>query len=166
MNTAVIYCRVSGETYGEVGLKTQLKQCRNFCQSKGYSVVREFQERESGLTLARPELDDVRKFMRDEEVGIVVVYALDRLTCEPMHSILLLGEMENYYVELESVTEALDNSDLGRLAIFIRIWASKSEIAKVKERAERSRRGRQLGHHLAAARKWINDSVKISKQGI
>ena len=75
-----IYCRVSTDDQDKEGtsLQTQLEACRNYCQEKGYDTVYRYSETYSGLTLDRPQLNELRELVRNEQIDVVVVYCLDR----------------------------------------------------------------------------------------
>jgi len=52
-------------------------------KAKGYEVANRFSEAYSGLSLERPELDNLRELVRDEIVDVIVCYSLDRLSRDP-----------------------------------------------------------------------------------
>ena len=85
--------------------QTQLENCRNYCQDKGYDVSYRFSETYSGLTLERPELDKLRELVRAEQIDVVVVYSLDRFTRDPGHGVIIIQELEKHWITLEAVTE-------------------------------------------------------------
>ena len=91
MKTAAIYCRVSTDNQETEGtsLQTQLEACLNYCRDKGYDVVYRFSEAYSGLTLERPKLNDLRELVRNEQIDVVVVFCLDRLSRDPTHGVIL-----------------------------------------------------------------------------
>ena len=144
MNNAAIYCRVSTDNQEREGtsLQTQLENCVIYCQSKGYEISYRFSEAYSGLSLERPELDNLRELVRTEAVDIIVCYSLDRLTRDPGHGVIITQELEKHRVILEAVTEDIDNSELGKLISYIRGYASKLEAEKIKERTGRGKRAR------------------------
>ena len=86
---ALIYCRVSTEDQEKEGtsLHTQLEACLKYCHEKGYQVARKFTETYSGLTLERPELAKLRDAIRGNEVDVIVVYCLDRLSRNATHGV-------------------------------------------------------------------------------
>ncbi len=140
MKTA-IYCRVSTdhqETEG-TSLKTQLEACQKYCQDNGYTVKYSFKEAYSGLTLDRPELNELRELVRNGYIDGIVVYCLDRLSRDPTHGVILTQELEKYNVTLEAVSETVDSSELGKLINYIRGFASKLEAEKIRERTMRGK---------------------------
>jgi len=141
---AAIYCRVSTEDQEREGtsLKTQLEACLAYCDQKKYQVARRFSETYSGLSLERPKLNELRDLIRANEIDIVVVYSIDRLSRDPVHGVILTQELEKHKVTLESVTELLEISDLGNLINYIRGYASKVEAEKIRERTMRGKNAR------------------------
>lgn len=141
---AAIYCRVSTDNQEREGtsLQTQLENCLAHCRGKGYDVAYRFSEAYSGLSLERPELDKLRELVITEQIDVVVIYCLDRLSRDPTHGVILTQEFEKHGVKLEAVTEDVDNSELGKLISYIRGFASKLEAEKIKERTQRGKRAK------------------------
>ena len=140
MNAAV-YCRVSTDDQEKEGtsLKTQLDACLSYCQQKGYGVARQFSETYSGLTLDRPQLNELRDLLTAGQIDVIVVYCLDRISRDPTHGVILTQEFEKLNVSLEAVTETVESSDLGKLITYIRGFASKLEVEKIRERTTRGK---------------------------
>ena len=141
MEKAAIYTRVSTDNQESEGtsLQTQLEACRNYCQNRGYEVAYHFNETYSGLTLDRPKLNELRELVRSDDIDILVVYCLDRLSRDPTHGVILQEELEKHQVALEAVTEDIDSSELGKLISYIRGFSSKLEAEKIKERTMRGK---------------------------
>ena len=143
---AAIYCRVStGDQEREgTSLDSQLEACLKRTHELGYDVPEEFIILETGsrLTLDRAKLNQIRQWVRDKEVDAVIVYVLDRLSGDPVHTIILEDEMDKAGVQLISVTEDVDSSDLGKLVSYIRGYAAKLEVEKIRERTMRGARTR------------------------
>jgi len=143
---AAIYCRVSTEDQEREGtsLDSQLEACLKKGHELGYEVSEEFiiLETYSGLTLDRPKLPRLRQWVRDKEVDAVIGYTLDRLSRDPVHFIILQEELEKAGVALILVTETIDSSDLGRLITYIKGYAAKLEVEKIRERTMRGARTR------------------------
>jgi len=73
---AAIYCRVSTEDQEREGtsLISQKEACLKKAQELGYTVSEEFivMETYSGLSLNRPKLDQLRQWVRDKEVDMLL----------------------------------------------------------------------------------------------
>ncbi len=139
---AAIYCRVSTEGQEQEGtsLQTQLEACQKYCQSREYEVACELSEVWSGLSLDRPEIDKLREAVRSEQLDVVVVYSLDRLSRDPVHGVILMQESEKHGVSLEAVSETVDNSEIGKLVFYIKGYAAKLDAER---RRDATGRGKQ-----------------------
>lgn len=169
MKRTGIYCRVSTEDQEREGtsLQTQLEACLNYCQDKDYDVAYRFSEAYSGLTLERPRLNELRELVRNEQIEVVIVHCLDRLSRDPTHGVILTQELEKHNVTLEAVTETVDSTELGKLINYIRGFAAKIEVEKFKERSMRGKKalvregkypqGSGLGLY---GYDWVKDSKK------
>ena len=135
MNSAAVYCRVSTDSQEREGtsLKTQLEHCLTYCRDKGYDATYQFSETYSGLSLERPELDKIRELVRNEEIDSIVCYSLDRLSRDPGHGVIITQELEKHGVKLETVTEDVDNSELGKLISYITLVQNRFSV-RVEER--------------------------------
>ena len=166
---AAIYCRVSTDNQEREGtsLQTQLENCLTYCQSKSYDVSYRFSEAYSGLSLERPELDKLRELVRNEQIDIVVCYSLDRLSRDPGHGVIITQELEKHGVKLETITEDVDNSELGKLISYVRGYASKVEAEKIRERTMRGKRARAREGRFSSgsgARLYGYDYIKMSQE--
>jgi len=142
MKTAAIYTRVSTERQQTEGtsLQTQLEAILQHCRDRGYDVRYRFSEVCSGLKLERPRLNELRKLVRADEVDVIIIYCLDRLSRDPTHGVILAEEFKKHRVKLEAVTEDVDTTELGKLINYIRVYAAKVET---EQRKDRTMRGRQ-----------------------
>lgn len=172
MKTAVIYCRVSTEDQEREGtsLDSQREACLAKANELGYEVPDEYilVEVYSGLSLERPRLDELREWIKHEEIEALVVYSTDRLSRDPVHLLLMADECEKAKVNLCFVTEPLDNSMEGQLLGFVRGWSSKLEVIKIRERCLRGKRsrakegrivcgGKLYGYDYAHGKRYINE---------
>ncbi len=170
MKTA-IFCRVSGDKQEKEGtsLETQLEESLKYCQGKGYDVCHRFSGVESGLVLDRPMLNELRELVRNERIDTVIVYNLDRLSRDPTHGVIITQELEKHNITLESVTEDVDNSELGKLISYIRGYASKVEVEKIRERTMRGKRAKAKEGkipHGGFARLYGYDYDKVTKKRV
>ena len=133
---AAIYCRVSTDDQDKEGtsLKTQLEACLKYSHDKGYEVVRKFTETYSGLTLDRAQLTQLRNLVRSNELDVIVIYCLDRLSRNATHGVILRDEFDKHHITLESVTEDIDKSPLGEAITYLRGTFAQIEAEKIRER--------------------------------
>ena len=110
---AAIYCRVSTTAQSEEGtsLASQEAACRAHAESLGYSVGPIFTDVHSGADLfGRDGMTALLHAVKAREVGIVVAYALDRLSRSQIHFGLIYSEAIHAGVPIELVSEKLDDS--------------------------------------------------------
>src|SRR5438067_275526 len=144
---AAIYVRVSTQGQEEDGtsLDTQLDRCRAHCAERGYVVSEEhvYREVHTGTELwERKKLSQLRDAARRREVDVVVAFAIDRLSRDPVHLGVVISEADHARVNVEFVSEPLDNSPEGQLIRFVRGYAAKVEHEKIRERSMRGRLAR------------------------
>ena len=139
-----IYCRVSTDDQDKEGtsLQTQLEACLKYCQERDYHVSRKFTETYSGLTLERPQLTRLRNLVRADELDVIVIYCLDRLSRNATHGVILRDELDKHHVILESVTEDIDKSPLGEAITYLRGTFAQIEAEKIRERTMRGKLAR------------------------
>ena len=163
---AAIYCRVSTDNQEAEGtsLQTQLEACRNYCQDKSYDVAYRFNEAFSGLTLDRPQLNELRDLVRNEKIDVVVVYCLDRLSRNATHGVIIRDELDKHHVILESVTEDIDKTPLGEAITYLRGTFSQIEAEKIRERTMRGKRARAREGRMTCGfhRTYGYDYIKVS----
>jgi len=138
---AIIYCRVSTDDQEREGtsLQTQMEACLSYCREKKYEVSYRFSEAYSGLTLSRPKMNELRELVRTGVIDVVVIFCLDRLSRDPTDGVIITQELEKQGVILEAVTETVESTELGKLISYIRGFASKLEVEKIKERTMRGK---------------------------
>jgi DNA invertase Pin-like site-specific DNA recombinase len=130
MDEAVIYIRVSSdEQLKNLSLSTQERLCREYCETKGWHVAKLFVERgESAKTIDRPAFLEMLRYCHQKKNGVkyLVVYALNRFARNADDHIPIAAKLRQAGIKLRSVTEALDDSIVGRsmevmLALFSEI---------------------------------------------
>ncbi|MDQ3692782.1 MAG: recombinase family protein [Chloroflexota bacterium] len=143
---AAIYCRVSTSKQVEgTSLDTQEQFCREYAERQGYAVEPDLVVREvyTGEELwDRPKLARLRDEVRRGTVDVIISYAVDRLSRDPVHLLVVLSEAEHVGAGVEFVTEPFDSTPEGQLIQFVRGYAAKVEHAKIRERSLRGKRAR------------------------
>lgn len=138
---AIIYCRVSTDAQEAQGtsLDSQAEACKRYCLSKGYTIYKVVKEVYSGLSIDRPLLSELRNEALKGYFDVVVGYALDRLSRDPVHFVVLQDALEKDHVRIECVTESIESSDFGKMITYIRGVCAKQEALKIKERTMRGK---------------------------
>jgi site-specific DNA recombinase len=139
MTKAIVYCRVSTDNQEKEGtsLQTQEESCLKYCEAKGYTVTQVFKETYSGASLNRPQIDKLKDSIESEPINAVVIYSLDRLSRDPLHIALLSQRFDELGIVLEATSESIENSEIGKLVNYIKGWAFKMELDKIKDRTSR-----------------------------
>jgi len=120
--TGDIYCRKALDDQLEQPinrntLNEQEQVCRTYCEQHGLTVGMVFREIGTAYQYReRPYLSQMRQRIRSGDIQSVVVTAIDRLSKNQIHLIILLEEMDQHHVTLLSVSEKLDETPVGRFA--------------------------------------------------
>jgi site-specific DNA recombinase len=149
---AAVYVRVSTAEQADPGLnggslESQEARCRALCEARGLEVVRVFIDAgQSGGTLERPALDELRAAVASGEVAAVVVYAIDRLSRRQADTLALLEEFETHGAGLMAASQSFDTTTkdgramLGMLSVFAELQRAEiQERTKVALRAKRAK---------------------------
>jgi len=139
---AILYARVSTDEQARSGysLAQQLEALREYAAREGYEVLEEVTDPgQSGASLERPGMDQVRNLVADGNVSMVLAQDRDRFAREPAYHCLLKREFEEHDCKLQALNDRGDDSPEGELTNGILDQLAKFERAKT---AERSRRGK------------------------
>ena len=140
---AALYARVSlDKQRGNFSIPTQLEAMRKYATDNGLSIAAEYIEDESGATLDRPALDQMRQAAAQKEFDVIICYDLDRLGRNLGHHILLEQELEKCGVTIRYVMGEYKDNPEGRLTKHIKAVIAEYEREKILERTKRGRIGR------------------------
>ncbi|MYH40927.1 MAG: hypothetical protein F4150_03995 [Chloroflexi bacterium] len=146
---AIVYSRVStdGQERDGSSLDTQERACLELAHERGWTVVRRIRDTASGSLLDRAGMDELRSALSRGEAGVVVAYAVDRLSRNQNHIGVLFDELERAEARLELVTERFEDTAVGRFILAARAFIAEVEREKIAERTmrgkeERARSGR------------------------
>lgn len=166
--SALIYVRVSTDQQerGGTSLQTQLAACERYCRERGYDV-RVFQDSATGSTLDRPGLTELREAL--PEADVVVAYAVDRLSREQNQIGILFDNFQRHHVRLELVTEAFEDTAVGRFIISARAFVAQVEREKIAERTIRGRvkragEGSFVGAHPYGYRRVSRGVIEVDEE--
>ena len=141
---AVIYTRVSSQGQEDnSSLRTQSAACCAYAEERGWQIVGIFSDVHTGAEYReRPGLSALRQQTRAQSVDVVLAYALDRLSRNQAHLAILAEEIEDHGARLEFVTEAFEDSAVGKFIRSAKSFAAEIEREKIAERTERGKRAR------------------------
>src|SRR5450432_1912858 len=134
---AAIYLRVSSDRQDAANRELQV---RALCTARGYDVDARhvFRVTERGDAEKTPTKDACREAARRGEIGVIVVWALDRWTRDGIADLISdVGQLKKWGVALVSVLEPwADTSDsgTGELLLAIAGWMGKQEKRRLAER--------------------------------
>ena len=172
---AAVYARVSTAD-GRQEAENQLLQLRQFAETQGWEVVREYVDQESG---SRPDRVEFRRLFDDasrREFDVVLFWSLDRFTREgSLETLQYLNLLGSYGVSFRSFTEAyLDSCGFFKEAIIAILGAiAKQERVRISERVRAgldrakqhgTRSGNPIGRPKAIFRR--DEAVELRKKGL
>lgn len=135
-----IYVRVSTEEQAKEGisLDAQIERCRAFCHARGWSIHKIYTDAGySAGTLNRPALKDLFEDINKKEIGILLVYKIDRFSRRLKDLILALDQLKSLGIDFTSVTEQIDTTTAMGEAFFQMIGVfAQLERGMIKERVE------------------------------
>jgi DNA invertase Pin-like site-specific DNA recombinase len=102
---AALYTRVSTQHKGQE-TKNHLLQPRQCCQAKNWSIVREYEDHDSGGNAERSAFQEMLRDAAARKFDVLYFWSLDRLTREgTLATLKYLELLENYGVRWRSLTE-------------------------------------------------------------
>jgi DNA invertase Pin-like site-specific DNA recombinase len=144
---ASIYTRVSTLDQDP---QSQLYDLRKMAEQRGFQVVKEYQDRISGVKARRPGLDQLLSDARRRHFDVVMVWAFDRVARSVTHFLQVLDELNHLNIEFVSFRENIDTGGpLGRAIIVIVAAIAELERSLIVERVRSGmRRARLEGRHI------------------
>ena len=108
---AVIYARTAASQERiDYALLGQVKECEAYCIEHGYTLQGIYQDiGYSGSQCDRPMLNKLREGVKQErpekrEFDVIVVVSIDRISREYAQAVIIIEELKQYGVTVESVT--------------------------------------------------------------
>jgi putative resolvase len=130
---AVLYARVSNVT-DKTSLDGQIERLRNYAAAKGYEIVGEFKEIDSGLDDNRKHFNQI---LNRDDYGILLAEHKDRITRFGYHYIENLLNRLNIKLEVINNIENEDKDMLDDFISVIKIFCDKIYGSKSKEKTEK-----------------------------
>lgn len=142
--TVAIYVRVSKAETDPMGKQyqeplNQLDPLKKFCDDMNWKIKYEFVERASGANSNRPEFQKMMAEARQHHFDLVLVWALDRFSREPiLNTLKYIEDLKKHNVFLKSFTENIDTREEGvqELIMIILMWLSAEERKRISRRTK------------------------------
>ena len=78
-NNCVIYARFSSHGQNEQSIESQVRTCKEFADSKGYTVINVYSDKaKTGTNDKRPDFQRMMKDAQSGTFGYIIVYIMDR----------------------------------------------------------------------------------------
>lgn len=135
---AVAYVRVSSKAQD---YKSQRAAIERAAKARGDQVTLWYSEKLSGCTVARPELERLRRDARAGEVRRAYVYRLDRLTRSGIRDTFdVVEELRTAGAELVTVADGFTlDGPAAEVILAVMAWAAKMERVAIGERIAAAR---------------------------
>ncbi len=140
MTRAASYIRVSTEKQAEedrVSLGEQQKDIATYCESKGYTIVKKYQDVGSGASKRRPSFQQLLRDTQDDVFDVIICWKSDRLSRGLYPAAALSEALEGTDIALESVKDTIDRNTFDIMAV-----VGKIELQNIRERMQMGYRGR------------------------
>jgi len=135
---AALYARVSTKDKGQE-TENQLHQLRAFAEAQGWTVYREFVDRESAATDEREQFQEMFLAASQRKFDVLLFWALDRLSREGvLETLQHLNRLTSYGVGYRSFTEQyFDSCGIFRDAVIAIIaTVAKQERVRLSQRVK------------------------------
>lgn len=96
---------VDGVTIFEQSNENQLFKLRQYADTRGYEVVRTYEDRACGANKNRPALDVMRKDAADQAFDIILIVRFDRIARSLVNLLNLMEELDRFNVKLICVDQ-------------------------------------------------------------
>lgn len=138
---AAIYTRISEDKDGdELGVERQAQDCRRLAESKGWEVVRVFEENDTSAyrSKVRPKYQAMTEAVRSGEIQAIVVWDVDRLSRTPRELEDVIDFADSHGLALASVGGEVDlATPQGRLTARIKGSVARHESEQMARRLRR-----------------------------
>lgn len=139
------YTRVSSDEQAEYGsgLDYQAEAIENFAMSQGYDLLAVISDPGiSGATLPdkRPGFSQVIAMAEDEKFDVLLVWKFDRLARHLVYAVQTVAWLQEYGVDLRSITEPIDTtSPIGQVIFSVLAGMASMEREAITERTRAGR---------------------------
>lgn len=145
MKRAVIYARYSSDMQREKSIEDQLRECHEYADRNGYSVVREYIDRaQSARTDKRLDFQRMISDSESESFDIVLVYKFDRFARNRLDSCLYKHRLMQYNVKVVSIMEPIVEGAAGAFQEAVMEAVGEWYSLDLSEKFKRGKRGTAL----------------------
>jgi putative DNA-invertase from lambdoid prophage Rac len=166
---AAIYCRTSTSDGGQHP-DAQLLPIREFVEKRGWQIVGEFIDQESGLKEKRNGFSSVMELAKQRKLDAIVVSSLDRWGRSLKQLVNTLDELVSLGVSFVSLREALDfTTPTGQLMTHLLGAFAQFEVALIRQRVKAGlANARARGERIGRPKKDIDLDrlLDLRKQGV
>lgn len=164
-----IYCRTSTSDGGQHP-EVQLLPLREFVEKRGWKIVGEFIDQESGLKEKRSGFSSVMELAKQRNIDAIVVASLDRWGRSLKQLVNSLDELASLGVSFVSLREALDfTTPTGQLMTHLLGAFAQFEVALIRQRVKAGiANARARGERIGRPKKDIDLGaiLDLRRQGV
>ena len=164
-----IYCRISTSD-GSQNPDVQLRPLREFVEKRGWQIVGEFVDQESGLKEKRRGFSSVMELAKQRNIDAIVVASLDRWGRSLKQLVNTLDELASLGVSFVSLRESLDfTTPTGQLMTHLLGAFAQFEVSLIKERVKAGiANARARGERIGRPKKDVDlkKLLDLRKQGV
>lgn len=158
-----LYARISTADKGQ-DPELQLRELREYCQRRGFTIAGEYVDTMTGTKDNRPELNRLMADAHKRRFDVVCVWKFDRFARSVSHLLRALESFQSLGIEFISFTEAIDTSTpVGKMTFTVLGAVAELERSLIVERVRAGlRNARAKGKRLGRP-KAIVDSAEITR---
>lgn len=158
-----IYARVSTPDGKGQSPEMQLRELREYCERRGWTMAGEYVDRMTGTKDSRPELDRLIVDAHKRRFEVVIVWKFDRFARSVTHLLRALDTFRALGIEFVSLSESLDTATpAGRMVFTVLGAVAELERSLIAERVRAGlRNARAKGKKLGRPKK-ILDAKRIA----
>lgn len=112
---AVIYARYSSDSQRDESIEGQLRECKEYAEKKGYTIVNTYADRAISGKKAdnRPQFMQMIADSKQCQFDTVIVWKIDRFSRDKYDSVFYKNTLKKNGVSVISATEPIDDSPEG-----------------------------------------------------
>lgn len=138
MKRTALYCRVSTENLQDNGLKSQKMVLLEYCKNHGIENPHIYEDKISGGTNVRPQLERLQKDIFVGKIDTVITYKIDRISRSIRQGINIIADWLQRDVRIICVAQQFDFSGvLGQMVASLLLGIAEMERQNICENVQR-----------------------------